>query len=83
MWFVANMLPSDKTKKALHFTGKLLTGCKQGFPSLTTHNILESAVWTGLEPATPCVTGMYSNQLNYQTQLAVANIQVFLFRFFI
>ncbi len=26
-----------------------------------------SAVWTGLEPATPCVTGMYSNQLNYQT----------------
>jgi hypothetical protein len=25
------------------------------------------AVWTGLEPATPCVTGMYSNQLNYQT----------------
>ena len=31
------------------------------------------AVWTGLEPATPCVTGMYSNQLNYQT-----NIQYFL-----
>gem|GEM_PF-2316488 len=28
-----------------------------------------SAVWTGLEPATPCVTGMYSNQLNYQTVL--------------
>ena len=27
----------------------------------------KSAVWTGLEPATPCVTGMYSNQLNYQT----------------
>ena len=26
-----------------------------------------SAVWTGFEPATPCVTGMYSNQLNYQT----------------
>ena len=26
------------------------------------------AVWTGLEPATPCVTGMYSNQLNYQTR---------------
>lgn len=25
------------------------------------------ADWTGLEPATPCVTGMYSNQLNYQT----------------
>ncbi len=28
---------------------------------------INSAVWTGLEPATPCVTGMYSNQLNYQT----------------
>ncbi len=27
------------------------------------------AVWTGLEPATPCVTGMYSNQLNYQTMI--------------
>ena len=26
------------------------------------------AVRTGLEPATPCVTGMYSNQLNYQTK---------------
>ena len=25
------------------------------------------AVWTGLEPATPCVTGRYSNQLNYHT----------------
>ena len=31
----------------------------KGFPNI--------AVWTGLEPATPCVTGMYSNQLNYQT----------------
>ena len=25
---------------------------------------LEVAVCTGLEPVTPCVTGMYSNQLN-------------------
>ena len=25
------------------------------------------AVWTRLELATPCVTGRYSNQLNYQT----------------
>ena len=30
------------------------------------------AVWTGLEPATPCVTGMYSNQLNYQTFSSVS-----------
>ena len=44
-----------------------------GFPKLF-------AVRTGLEPATPCVTGMYSNQLNYRTidscsfQLASAKI---------
>ena len=28
---------------------------------------LHFAVWTGLEPATSCVTGRHSNQLNYQT----------------
>ena len=27
------------------------------------------AVRTGLEPVTPCVTGMYSNQLNYRTKI--------------
>ena len=27
------------------------------------------AVRTGLEPATPCVTGKYSNQLNYRTKI--------------
>ncbi len=32
------------------------------------HSPLSSAVWTGLEPATPCVTGRYSNQLNYHTK---------------
>ena len=31
--------------------------------------LLFLAVRTGLEPATPCVTGMYSNQLNYQTKM--------------
>ena len=34
-----------------------------------THSPLSSAVWTGLEPATPCVTGRYSNQLNYHTRI--------------
>ena len=29
------------------------------------------AVRTGLEPATPCVTGMYSNQLNYHTKIFI------------
>ena len=28
------------------------------------------AEWTGLEPATPGVTGRYSNQLNYHSNLA-------------
>ena len=32
-----------------------------------THSPLSSAVWTGLEPATPCVTGRYSNRLNYRS----------------
>ncbi len=27
------------------------------------------AEWTGLEPATPDVTGRYSNQLNYHSEL--------------
>ena len=30
----------------------------------TTQRIVLCAVRTGLEPVTPCVTGMYSNQLN-------------------
>ena len=29
-----------------------------------------SAVRTGLEPATPGVTGPYSNQLNYRTKIS-------------
>ena len=29
------------------------------------------AEWTGLEPATPGVTGRYSNQLNYHSRLVV------------
>ncbi len=29
------------------------------------------AEWTGLEPATPGVTGRYSNQLNYHSESMV------------
>ena len=32
------------------------------------------AVWTRLELATPCVTGMYSNQLNYQTSFGLGSL---------
>ena len=31
------------------------------------------AEWTGLEPATPCVTGRYSNQLNYHSSFITFN----------
>ena len=37
------------------------------------------AVRTGLEPATPCVTGTYSNQLNYRTILVIGTAKVTLF----
>ena len=37
------------------------------FESITFKELLLLAVRTGLEPATPCVTGTYSNQLNYRT----------------
>ena len=30
--------------------------------------LMKLAEWTGLEPATPGVTGRYSNQLNYHSQ---------------
>jgi hypothetical protein len=53
--FVANVLPDNRLKKKKPLIIKRLS---EAF-----------AVWTGLEPATPCVTGRYSNQLNYQTSL--------------
>ena len=37
------------------------------FVVLPKQYLFNFAVWTGLEPATPCVTGRYSNQLNYHT----------------
>lgn len=36
----------------------------QGFQSFFFYLLFTFAVRTGLEPVTPCVTGMYSNQLN-------------------
>jgi hypothetical protein len=46
--------------------------------SVTSNVIKFLAEWTGLEPATPGVTGRYSNQLNYHslvvtTSFACAN----------
>ena len=50
---------SKKAIILIAFLGKKALCFQSAFPNL--------AVWTGLEPATPCVTGMYSNQLNYRT----------------
>ena len=49
-------MAGSKSKRAITYTNK------KGV-----HYRTPLAVWTGLEPATPCVTGMYSNQLNYHT----------------
>ena len=38
---------------------------KKGEPPLV--RLFDLAEWTGLEPATPGVTGRYSNQLNYHS----------------
>lgn len=40
-------------------------------PASNANRLSSLAVRTGLEPATPCVTGTYSNQLNYRTDYIV------------
>ncbi|MFM2112905.1 MAG: hypothetical protein RLZZ271_1565 [Pseudomonadota bacterium] len=42
-------------------------GLKMKKPSPDGLGFLTLAEWTGLEPATPGVTGRYSNQLNYHS----------------
>ena len=48
-------------------------GCKTAAPDAekkkasTRLALISLAEWTGLEPATPGVTGRYSNQLNYHS----------------
>ena len=39
--------------------------------------LLSPAVRTGREPATPCVTGRYSNQLNYRTRICMSLLDLF------
>ncbi len=34
------------------------------------------AEWTGLEPATPGVTGRYSNQLNYHSAVSIQHYAI-------
>gem|GEM_PF-2065317 len=62
------VLPATNNKKAMHV--------------MNMHRFfLNLAEWTGLEPATPGVTGRYSNQLNYHSwqeaiAIALASFQV-------
>ena len=42
------------------------TSIKKGELAFALHSVAE---WTGLEPATPGVTGRYSNQLNYHSRI--------------
>ncbi len=52
-----------------------ITGCQTGTETDSINSAAvspatlnkELAEWTGLEPATPGVTGRYSNQLNYHS----------------
>ena len=46
--------------------GALAPGTKKGELAFALFDVL--AEWTGLEPATPGVTGRYSNQLNYHSR---------------
>lgn len=76
-WVASKLLRFRREKHTL--IGYMLPTCyKQKSPEtfwisgLCAVLLSDFAVWTGLEPATPCVTGRYSNQLNYHTIYFVA-----------
>ncbi len=58
---------SKKPQARRPMSGTSATGKKKPL-QITLQRFLEwLAEWTGLEPATPGVTGRYSNQLNYHS----------------
>ncbi len=72
------MTEPDKSKKATQKSGLTLIGKTHIAPTRTPESKKPNLVgwanclnllaeWTGLEPATPGVTGRYSNQLNYHS----------------
>jgi hypothetical protein len=67
--FVYNIQHILKQKKPIRLDKLLIGLFINHIPTYigTTQHL--KAVWTRLELATPCVTGRYSNQLNYQTVL--------------
>ena len=74
----AVVLPLNYTRKFfLDGAGQNRTADTWSFnPLLYQLSYRAKTVWTGLEPATSCVTGRHSNQLNYQTNsfLLYANV---------
>ncbi len=50
-----------------HVVFRVITKAKNPCKSATYKGFFILAEWTGLEPATPGVTGRYSNQLNYHS----------------
>jgi hypothetical protein len=67
-----NLIQREVTGIVLHnFLGdkksKIYTMLKPYDKSIVLNINKKLAEWTGLEPATPGVTGRYSNQLNYHS----------------
>jgi hypothetical protein len=66
-----------KTTLAHFFSKPFLIVSNMIFMTFLRQKVLKKlAEWTGLEPATPGVTGRYSNQLNYRSMRIVAKILV-------
>ncbi len=55
-------------------TAKRRTHKKKGSLPMETPFSCKLAEWTGLEPATPGVTGRYSNQLNYHSKYCICRL---------
>ena len=53
--------------KTMGFCGKTARKKEKKPCNSLNYKAFDLAEWTGLEPATPGVTGRYSNQLNYHS----------------
>lgn len=72
------ILDIEIIKTTEHFVGTTVLGDKTGYKK-SVYGIVNAsiiAVRTRLELATPCVTGRYSNQLNYRTNFFDCNAKV-------
>ena len=65
-------IPSAPTHCNSHQKLPLNKRCARRAHLLAFASCVLCAEWTGFEPATPCVTGMYSNQLNYHSVSTLA-----------